>query len=104
MTVYPMREFEKVHEQLRQAPVTSKDARDYLRVLLSGAEDVVPDKQGRVTIPSHLRTYAGLDRDCAVIGTGSRIEIWDTAAWEAYLEQTEEAFAQTATEIVPGLF
>ena len=104
VTVYPIREFEQLHEQLRQAPVTSKEARDYMRVLLSGAEDVVPDKQGRVTIPAHLRNYAGLDRDCSVIGNGSRIEIWDTAAWESYLEQTEEAFAKTATEIVPGLF
>lgn len=104
VTVYPMREFESLHEQLRQAPVTSKDARDYLRVLLSGAEDVVPDKQGRVTIPSHLRTYAGLDRECTVIGAGNRIEIWSSQAWESYLEQTEESFAQTATEIVPGLF
>lgn len=104
ISVYPMREFERLHEQLRQAPVTSKEARDYLRVLLSGAEDVVPDKQGRVTIPQHLRQYAKLNRDCSVIGSGNRIEIWSTEAWESYLEQTEETFAQTATEIVPGLF
>ncbi|MFP5347120.1 MAG: division/cell wall cluster transcriptional repressor MraZ [Actinomycetes bacterium] len=102
--VFPAAEFERIHEQLRQAPVTSKQARDYLRVLLSGASDEVPDKQGRVTVPPALRSYAGLDRDCAVIGAGSRVEIWDAAAWETYLAEQETAFSETAQEVVPGLF
>ena len=49
--VFPAAEFERLAEQLRQAPVTSKQARDYLRVFLSGASDEIPDKQGRITIP-----------------------------------------------------
>ena len=80
-----MAEFTRLTEQLRAAPVTSKAARDYLRVFLSGASDEVPDKQGRITIPPVLRDYAGLDRDCAVIGAGTRVEIWDAAAWATYL-------------------
>ncbi len=102
--VFPAREFERIHEQLRQAPVTSKQARDYLRVLLSGAFDEVPDKQGRITLPTTLRSYAGLDRDCAVIGAGSRMEIWDATAWQTYLDEQETAFSETAQEVVPGLF
>ena len=102
--VFPVAEFERLAEQLRQAPVTSKQARDYLRVFLSGASDEVIDKQGRVTIPPLLRTYAGLTRDCAVIGAGQRVEIWDAGAWETYLAQQEEAFADQAEEVVPGLF
>ena len=102
--VFPMAEFERIAEQLRQAPVTSKQARDYLRVFLSGASDEVPDKQGRITIPPVLRTYAGLERDCAVIGAGSRVEVWDEQAWSAYLAETEGAFAATTEEVVPGLF
>ncbi|MGK3947044.1 cell division/cell wall cluster transcriptional repressor MraZ, partial [Streptomyces caeruleatus] len=76
---------EEMHTRLRQAPVTSKQARDYLRVFLSGAADEVPDKQGRITIPASLRQYAGLTRDLAVIGAGARLEIWDSGAWESYL-------------------
>ncbi|MFW6187828.1 MAG: division/cell wall cluster transcriptional repressor MraZ, partial [Actinomycetota bacterium] len=52
--VFSVREFERVHEQLRAAPLSSKQARDYIRVFLSGASDEVPDKQGRVTIPPPL--------------------------------------------------
>jgi MraZ protein len=102
--VFPAAEFERLAGQLRQAPVTSKQARDYLRVFLSGASDEVPDKQGRITLPTHLRSYAGLDRDCTVIGAGERVEIWDATAWEAYLAEQEQAFAEQAEEVVPGLF
>jgi len=71
----------RLADQLRQAPVTSKQARDYLRVFLSGASDEAVDRQGRVTIRpvAYLRR---LTRDCAVIGAGQRVEIWDAAAWE----------------------
>jgi MraZ protein len=102
--VFPLAEFERLAGQLRQAPVTSKQARDYLRVFLSGASDESVDKQGRVTIPPTLRGYAGLDRDVAVIGAGERVEIWDAAAWESYLAEQEPAFAEQAEEVVPGLF
>lgn len=102
--VFSQREFESLHEKIRQAPVTSKQARDYLRVFLSGASAEVPDKQNRVTIPTTLRTYAGLDRDLVVIGAGSRAEIWDAQGWETYLAEQEKAFANTEEEVIPGLF
>ncbi len=93
-----------MHDQIRQAPVTSKQARDYLRVFLSGAHDEVPDKQGRLSIPAALRTYAGLDREVAVIGAGTRVEIWDAGAWEAYLEEQISSYSETAEEVFPGAF
>lgn len=102
--VFPVAEFRCITEQLRRAPVTSKQARDYLRVFLSGASDEALDKQGRITVPVILRRYAGLDRECAVIGAGQRVEIWDLSAWESYLTEQEQVFAEQAEEVVPGLF
>ncbi|QAY62333.1 transcriptional regulator MraZ [Xylanimonas allomyrinae] len=99
----PMDEFGRMYEQVRQAPVTSRQARDYLRVLLSGASDEVPDKQGRVSIPPVLREYAGLDREVAVIGAGTRVEVWDRVAWESYLAAQESAYSETAEQIFPDL-
>ena len=101
--IFPADEFVRVAESVRTAPVTSKAVRDYLRVLLSGASDEIPDKQGRVTVPPTLREYAGLTRDCTVIGVGSRVELWDTAAWDTYLASTEQAFADQSEEVIPGL-
>ncbi len=102
--VFPVAEFQRIAGQFRQAPVTSKQARDYLRVFLSGASDEAMDRQGRITVPATLRDYAGLNRDCAVIGAGDRIEIWDSTAWDAYLSEQETAFADQAEEVVPGVF
>ncbi|WP_277212879.1 division/cell wall cluster transcriptional repressor MraZ [Isoptericola croceus] len=99
----PMDEFSRMYDQVRQAPVTSRQARDYLRVFLSGASDEVPDKQGRVVIPAALREYAGLDRDVAVIGAGTRVEVWDAQAWETYLAEQESSYSDVAEEIFPDL-
>jgi MraZ protein len=93
-----------VHEEMRKAPISSRQARDYIRVFLSGASDEVPDKQGRVTIPAALRAYAGLDRELAVIGAGTRAEIWDAQAWNEYLTEKETAFSETDEDAIPGIF
>ncbi|WP_179387788.1 division/cell wall cluster transcriptional repressor MraZ [Psychromicrobium silvestre] len=103
--VFSQREFERIHEQMRDAPISSRQARDYIRVFLSGASDEMPDKQGRVTIPAALRSYAGLERELAVIGAGSRAEIWDATAWADYLEEKENSFSDTDSvdNAIPGI-
>jgi MraZ protein len=97
-------EFAGVHEKIRQAPVTSGEARKYLRVFLSGASDEQPDKQGRVLLPQILREYAGLYKELTIIGVGARAEIWDSSSWQKYLSSIEEKFATQAEEVIPGLF
>jgi MraZ protein len=101
--VWPQAEFARITDQMRQAPVTSKAARDYMRVLFAGASDEIPDKQGRITIPPALRDYAGLDRDCVVIGANSRVEVWDAQSWERYLAEQEQAFSELSEEVLPGV-
>jgi MraZ protein len=82
--------------------VTNKAARAYSRVFFAGAHDEVPDKQGRVTIPSHLRDYAGLDRELVVIGASTRVEVWDKHSWDSYLSENEGDFADIAEGVLPG--
>ena len=100
--VFPMAEFERMAQEMNATPVTNRAVRNFQRVLLSGASDEIPDKQGRVTIPAVLRDYAGLTKDCTVIGTGNRIEVWDTEAWNEFLAATEDEFAEQGQEVIPG--
>ena len=102
--VFTAAEFALITERLRQAPVTQKNSRDYLRVMFAGAHDEVPDNQGRVTIPAGLRTYATLEKNCVVIGANTRLEIWDATAWSEYLADREKTFADVSEEVLPGLF
>ncbi|GAB2860966.1 division/cell wall cluster transcriptional repressor MraZ [Actinoallomurus bryophytorum] len=101
--VFPETEFQRITEALRTAPVTAKAVRDYSRVFFASASDEVPDKQGRITIPPALRNYAGLSRDCAVIGANTRLEIWDATAWETYLADQEPQFSDLSEEVLPGV-
>ena len=101
--VFPAEEFARITEALRAAPVTAKAVRDYSRVFFASASDEAPDKQGRVTIPQGLRDYAGLQRECVVIGANTRLEIWDSAAWTAYLANQEDAFSAASEEVLPGV-
>lgn len=101
---FPAQEFESMTAELRRAPLSSKQARDWVRVMLSGAYKEVPDKQGRIVVPADLRSYAGLERDLAVIGAGSRAEIWNSDSWREYLAVQEDVFSNTAEEVIPGMF
>lgn len=102
--VFSQAEFNSLFEKIRQAPITSGAAREFIRAFMANANSEVPDKQGRVTIPSNLRTYAGLSRELVVIGVGTRAEIWDATAWNDGSAAREEAFSQIVEEVIPGLF
>ena len=103
LAVYPLDEFEKMMQPLQNAPTTSKRVRDYQRMLTAGASFEVPDKQGRITIPPILRSYAGLDRDVVVIGAMNRAEIWDAEMWETYSQDRETDFSEMDDEFLTQL-
>jgi MraZ protein len=73
--------------------------RSVQRMFASGADSSTPDSQGRITVPEHLRNYAGLQREIVVIGALDHIEVWDTEAWTSYATAQEEAFAQMDEEV-----
>lgn len=89
--------------KLKTIPMTNKAGRDYVRMVASGASDLVPDKQGRFTIPPLLREYAGLNKDLAVVGMFERIEVWDAPAWAVAEAQREDAFAEFSAGEFPGI-
>lgn len=104
LVLWPMAEFEAAAARVREASQSNAAVRAYSRVLFSSAFDQVPDKQGRITVPQSLRDYAGLERDCVVVGNHNTVEIWDEQAWQAYLDAQDAAFADIDQEVVPGLF
>ncbi len=101
--VWPREEFLRFTEQFRNAPLTNRGARDFLRMLFAGASDETLDKQGRVTVPAILREYAGLEKECVVVGAMTRLEIWDPQAWSTYQSEKEQMFADVSEEVLPGL-
>ena len=99
---------EKVTESLRNfwsvnanMPMTlrQKDMFDH-RVSFSASE-VEIDKTGRIMIPSKFRDHAGLARDCVVVGSGIRIDIWDAARYAEYEQRADEQLEAVLEKMGP---
>lgn len=101
--VLPIQEFERITTQIQLTSMSNKSARDYLRVFLSGAIDQEPDKQGRIVVPPMLRDYANLGDEIVVIGVGTRAEIWNKSAWNNYLADKEQDYADIANDVLPAV-
>lgn len=84
---FSMSEWEKFEDKLKALPITNKNARNFVRFFLSGATECELDKQGRFLIAGKLREVASLDKDVTIIGTGTRIEIWNKEKWEDHISE-----------------
>ncbi|MCU7558047.1 division/cell wall cluster transcriptional repressor MraZ [Macrococcus capreoli] len=97
---YPLDEWKRIEEKLKSLPITKRDARKFMRLFFSGAVEVEIDKQGRINIPKNLMEYAGLMKECTVIGVSTRIEIWDRNNWNNFYDETEEHYEEIAEELI----
>jgi len=97
---YPRAEWIQLEQKLKALPFTKADARAFTRFFFSGACEVDLDKQGRIVLPSNLRTFANLTKECVLLGVSSRVEIWNRSIWESYYAKSEESFNEIAESIV----
>lgn len=98
--VYPMDQWSILEQKLQALPLMKADARAFTRFFFSGATECEWDKQGRINIPSHLREYAKLEKECMVIGVQNRVEVWGKEAWEHYFNQSASTFNEIAETLV----
>lgn len=97
--LYSQMNWQKVMTQLNTLPFTKKDARNFSRFFLSGAIQSEFDKQGRVSITPSLKEYAGLIKDCVIIGVGERLEIWSEEAWQKFFQENQADFSDIAEHL-----
>jgi MraZ protein len=91
--VFPADRWEQEVEKVSRLPRTNRTNRNYARSFFGSAIDQQTDKQGRLQLPQTLRTYAGIDKDVVIVGVSDRLEIWDTAAWEALSEEADQLYS-----------
>ena len=97
--VYSLDSWEKITNKLETLPFTKKDARAFVRFFLSGATVAEFDKQGRVNITSPLKSYAKINKDCVVIGTGDRLEIWSEELWNEFFDSASTNMSDIAENL-----
>lgn len=84
--IFSMPQWNSLVDKLQTLPLSNTSARDFNRYFFSSAAECEMDGQSRILISPGLRKYAGLEKDIAIIGVGSRVEVWDKTKWESYTQ------------------
>ena len=58
------------------------------RLLIGYADEVDPDKAGRILLSASLREFAGIQQETIMLGQGSHFEIWDKNIWSKKINST----------------
>ncbi|MEA3019320.1 MAG: transcriptional regulator MraZ [Actinomycetota bacterium] len=82
VAVYQAEEFERVMSDMTEMAKRGQRERQAARAFAAKASPAAIDKQGRMLVPGHLRTFASLERDVVITGNVNRVEIWDAGRWQ----------------------
>jgi len=77
----------------------SSRSRNIRRRLIGPAQEVEIDKAGRIPVAQSLREFAGLTKDCVVLGQYDYIEIWADDRYRTYLAENEEEYISGSEEL-----
>lgn len=99
LTIYSLKQWDKLFEEIDKLPTTKKAARQYIRMLTSTATECTLDNQGRIQIPSFLSKPVNITKECVIIGANDHIEIWDKDAWEEYYTTAAQNFEEVAENL-----
>ncbi len=97
--VYSKDEWNNIINKLKELPFTSKAARSFMRMFLSGATECELDKNGRINISIPLTNYAELEKECVIIGVNDRLEIWSLSKFNNFFDENIENFSEIAEEL-----
>jgi MraZ protein len=99
LAAYAPAEWGKLEAQLAALPAFSKPVKALTRLLASRAADCEIDVQGRILLPSALRTAAGLGRDAVVVGVLNRFEVWSPETWDAFVRESERILDDVSLDV-----
>ncbi|MBQ2657269.1 MAG: division/cell wall cluster transcriptional repressor MraZ [Erysipelotrichaceae bacterium] len=99
LSIYSLKQWDKMFEEIDKLPTTKKAARQYIRMLTSTATECTLDNQGRIQIPAFLSKPVNITKECVVIGANDHIEIWDKATWDSYYLDASNSFEEVAENL-----
>jgi MraZ protein len=97
--VFPTNEYTALLKEVGQnTHILGKKDRAFRRRIFNSHEIEI-DKAGRIPIVQSFRTFAGLTKECVVLGQGEYIEIWDESNYRKYLEESKDDFITASEEL-----
>jgi MraZ protein len=96
LIVYPMVEFKKVFSKISGLNEFNEEYRKLQRNFLSGVVTVELDNNGRFLIPKSMLTYAQIDKEAILVGTGNKVEVWNPSVYHKQLIQDPSELSKLA--------
>jgi MraZ protein len=96
LILYPMVEFKKVFSKISGLNEFNAEHRALQRNFLSGTITVELDSNGRFLIPKNMLAYAQIDKEALLIGTGSKVEVWNPQVYEKHIIQDQSELSKLA--------
>jgi len=91
----------KLQEQkFKSLSFTKQQARIFNRIYFSGAQEIIPDKQGRILLPSYLKDYAQIKKEVVFVGVANRIELWAKDKWLEFYKNNSQMFEEISEKIM----
>ena len=100
LSIYPLDEWNKLEETIRQLSPTNPQHRFYTRTLLANAIESQLDGQSRITISRELLQLAGIENEVLILGVLERIEIWNPKTYREYQEKQPESYENIAQTVL----
>ncbi|MDQ6727185.1 MAG: division/cell wall cluster transcriptional repressor MraZ [Actinomycetota bacterium] len=94
LALWPPEEFEARARELRAQAKRDAASHDQAAFFFAGAQEVVPDKAGRIVIPQPMRDFAGLEGPVVVTGFFDHVEIRSSSAWQEKKGRGAEGLAR----------
>lgn len=95
--IFAQTEFVQQMQSIATGMSAKKTNRDFVRLMANDAHETTADKNGRIQLPDHLITTAGLKNNVVLVGSLSKIEIWDQETYHDYIDSIEDQ-AEAITE------
>jgi MraZ protein len=77
LTLFPASKWAEVQGRLLEFRRSDARAWNQVRLIVSNAVEVTPDKQGRVLVPATLQAAADLSGSVLLSGNIDRVELWN---------------------------
>jgi len=87
LLIFPEPKWLEILPQIEALSGFNKASARVKRILIGYATTLDIDANGRVLVPSTLRTYAKLDKKVMLVGQGSKFELWSEDSWLALLDE-----------------
>jgi MraZ protein len=98
--VYPLDEWSKLEESIRQLSPTNPQHRYFTRTLLENAVESLLDGQSRIIIPTGLLHLAAIENEVLILGVLERIEIWNPNIYREYQKKQPESYENIAQTVL----